>query len=395
MKNWICLSSVWLLILFAAESSFAQQASASPTTDRIVRVDSQLCPTISVSCPSFLEAGKPIEFTSSIAGGNPKALLTYTWEVYGGVLTEGQGTPAIKVSAAIPGPTVGAILRVGGLDSMCAATASCSNSNCVQVPPVAVKLDSSGVTSLGQDEARLNRVAGGPPSASAAPQDKMVIYERCPTISVSCPSDVEVGKPLEFLSSMSSLDPGAKRTYTWEVVGGELAEGQGTPTIRVKKTAPPGKGVTATLHVGGLDLMCPAIASCSTASYQVPLAEKFDSYVSVPLNNEKPLLSLLAAVLKQRPGVQGYILGYGGLQSRSVAAQKAVDRAKQYLVNELGMDERRFVTVNAGLKKEPTVELWLVPMGATPPATDPPAEPTGVNQIKTTRNTSTKSRLKH
>jgi hypothetical protein len=155
MKNCICLTSVCLLILFAGAILLAQQPSPLPTPPGTM-VPCKLCPITSVSCPSDLEVGKPVEFKSTIIGADPEAKLTYTWEVAGGELAEGQGTTAIKVNVTrSPGPTVGAYLRVGGLDPMCDTTASCSITNC-GMPPSPMKFNSYGVVSPKQERARLD-----------------------------------------------------------------------------------------------------------------------------------------------------------------------------------------------------------------------------------------------
>src|SRR2546426_9097832 len=57
----------------------------------------QHCPTVTVSCPSDLGNDKPLIFTASIIGGDPRAILTYKWTVYGGTIIQGQGTPTIKL----------------------------------------------------------------------------------------------------------------------------------------------------------------------------------------------------------------------------------------------------------------------------------------------------------
>jgi hypothetical protein len=208
---------------------------------------------------------------------------------------------------------------------------------------------------------------------------------------VSCPSDSEVGKPLEFGATFSRLDP--KRTYTWEVYGGEIAEGQGTTAIKVK-VGPTSPSVTATLTVGGLDAACSKTASCTYPIHHLrPPTIKFDSidaYDSPDINKEKQRLDLFGAALKQHPGAQAYILGYGGRRSRSDAARKATGGAKRYLVNMLGIDERRIVTVEGGFKERLTVDLWLVPAGSTPPAAEPAVDPPEVKSIKTPANKKSK-----
>lgn len=295
MKNWLRVASVCLLMLFASEISFAQKptASATPQIERLIGWEPP-CPTISVSCPSNIEVGKPVEFIATIGNLDPKLTPTYTWEVVGGVIENGQGTTAIKVNIAEnKGQTITATLTVGGLDLACSRTASCSNSNC-RMSQTPKDLNSSAAGSISQNEARLNRVAAAQPSASPPQQSKMV-HESCPSIGVSCPSDVEVGKLQVFKASVS--DPNAKLSYKWEVVGGQLIEGQGTPEIKVKLIRRLEEGVVATLRVCGLDPTCATTASCSTAIRQTRLpAAQFDSYTFVA-NKQTAQLDIFAIAL--------------------------------------------------------------------------------------------------
>jgi hypothetical protein len=155
-----------------------------------------------------------------------------------------------------------------------------------------------------------------------------------------------------------------------------------------------GQAVTATINVGGLDAACSKTASCTLPIHHLhPLTTKFDSidsYDFPEINKEKTRLDLFAAALKQHPGAQAHILGYGGRRSRSNAAQKAIGRARGYLVNVLGIDQRRIVTVDGGFKEQLTVELWLVPLGALPPVAEPKVDPAEVKSNKTTANKGSK-----
>lgn len=255
MKNCICLASVCLLLLFASGASLGQAPSASPPS-RITIGPGPFCPLIVVSSPSVIEVGKPLQFNVGMSGPTP-AEPTYTWEVVGGVIAEGQGTAEIKVNVPrTPGPTVTAKVSIGGLDLACSRTASASLSNCGMLQAVAP----DGIVSSTKDEARPS-VAAALSSPSPAAQN-----EPCPGISVSCPSDVEVGKPQVFKASVG--DSNAKLSYIWEVVGGLLVEGQGTPEIKVNLTRRLDEGVVATLRVCGLDPTCVTTGSCSTAIRQ-------------------------------------------------------------------------------------------------------------------------------
>lgn len=226
----------------------------------------------------------------------------------------------------------------------------------------------------------LVNAAGQNTPTQGQPQAPTYVQQTCPTISVSCPSHVDVGEPLWFTASIGGGNPSATPTYKWEVVGGVITEGQGTPAIIVTKVGPAGQGVTATLYVGGLDTACGKTASCSTpGAHLLPTPTKFDSYGVLPLKKEKAILDRFGAALQQQPGAQGYIFGYGARRSRAGEAQRAADRAKEYLVNKLGIDEGRITTLDGGIKEQPTVDLWLVPMGATPPPAEPTVDPTEVN----------------
>ncbi len=55
----------------------------------------------------------------------------------------------------------------------------------------------------------------------------------CPTVSVSCPSEVEPNQPITFTASVSGGDPAATWTYNWSVSAGTISSGQGTSTITV------------------------------------------------------------------------------------------------------------------------------------------------------------------
>jgi hypothetical protein len=184
----------------------------------------------------------------------------------------------------------------------------------------------------------------------------------CPTVSVSCPSDVEQGSPITFTSSVSTDQT---VTYNWSVSAGTISSGQGTSSITVDTTGLAGQTVTATLELGGLDPACSRTASCSTSVRPLPVAPtKFDEYGNIAFNDEKARLDNFAIQLQNQPGSQGYIIAYGSCEGE---AQARADRAKDYLVNTRGIDAGRLVTIDGGCRSALTVELWIVPTGATAP----------------------------
>jgi len=185
----------------------------------------------------------------------------------------------------------------------------------------------------------------------------------CPTISVSCPADVDLGAPITFTASIGG---DMNVTYNWTVSAGTISSGQGTSSITVDSSGLGGQSVTATLEVGGLDPSCSRTASCTTSvKAPNPPAVKFDEYGNIKFNDEKARLDNYAIQLQNQPGSQGYIIAYGSCEGE---AQARADRAKDYLVNTRGIDAGRLVTIDGGCMPELKVELWVVPTGATAPA---------------------------
>ncbi len=184
----------------------------------------------------------------------------------------------------------------------------------------------------------------------------------CPTVSVSCPSDVDQGSPITFTASVSSDQ---SVTYNWSVSAGTISSGQGTSSITVDTAGLGGQSVTATLELGGLDPACSRTASCTTSiRAPKPVATKFDEYGDIRFNDEKARLDNFAIQLQNAPGSTGTIVAFGTCAGQ---AQARADRAKDYLVNTRGIDAGRLTTVDGGCREDLVVELWLVPTGADAP----------------------------
>jgi hypothetical protein len=191
----------------------------------------------------------------------------------------------------------------------------------------------------------------------------------CPTVSVSCPTDVEPNAPITFTASVSGGDPNATWTYNWSVSAGTISSGQGTSTITVDTTGIGGQSVTATVSIGGADPSCTGTTASCTSSVKVapPPARKFDEYGNIRFNDEKARLDNYAIQLQNEPGSTGTIIVYGSCAGE---AQQRGDRAKDYLVNTRGIEAGRITVVDAGCASELKVQLWVVPQGAAAPTVD-------------------------
>jgi hypothetical protein len=278
------------------------------------------CPegTSSDSCtPS---ASRSVDLTADARDPDNDTLL-YTWSVTGGKLTgEGRGV-AWDLSGVNPG-TYTATVEVN---------------------------DGNGHTVNGSTAVTVADCTGCKPP--------------CPTISVSCPSDVDQGSPITFTAAVNG---GPNVTYNWSVSAGTISSGQGTSSITVDTATLGGQSVTATVELSGLDPSCSRTASCTTGVRTPPKSPvKFDEYGNIKFNDEKARLDNYAIQLQNDPTSQGYIIAYGSCAGE---AEARAQRAKDYLVNTRGIDAGRLVTVDGGCRSDLAVELWIVPTGATPPA---------------------------
>ncbi len=203
-----------------------------------------------------------------------------------------------------------------------------------------------------------------PSSAATTGQE---LERICPAISVSCSNDPKPNEPIRFTGKVTGGDPNAEPIYYWTSSHGEIIEGQGTLAITVK--ASDSQTLTGTLTVFGYNKRCGNIASCSTPPNcrLILPPEKLDSYGQLTTQERNLRLDRFLAALNDRPGAQGYILGYRSSSSPAGAAEKAIAEAREYLIS-VGIEDRRIVTVNTGLIEEFMVELWVVPTGSVPPA---------------------------
>ena len=119
------------------------------------------CPTLKMTGPSDdVTAGQSMYFTANVSGGDAKAYPTYSWSVSAGMISSGQGTPAITVdSTGIEGQSVTATVDVGGLAPQCSR--SVSSTGFVKAAIKAQKYDEFGSINLEDEWARLDNFAIG------------------------------------------------------------------------------------------------------------------------------------------------------------------------------------------------------------------------------------------
>ena len=188
----------------------------------------------------------------------------------------------------------------------------------------------------------------------------------CPAVEISCPTAVEIDKPLTFTSRSTGGTPGISPVYNWTVSAGTITAGQGTDTITVDTAGLAGQTIRASLSVGGYNLEC--AADCAV-SIPVPklTSRRFDEFPDISRNDEKARLDNFVIELQNDPTATAYVIVYPRKSGKRGEVQQHAARVVDYLVNSRGFDQHRIVTLVGPVRDQLDVELWITPQGATPP----------------------------
>ncbi|HWO01973.1 MAG TPA: OmpA family protein [Blastocatellia bacterium] len=209
----------------------------------------------------------------------------------------------------------------------------------------------------------------------------------CPTVSCDVranPSTVTVGDKVTFSATATGAD---SPTFTWSTTGGTLSSTSGSEVSLDTTGASPGQ-ITVSVNVSTsrtrCDQPCPG-GSCSTyVTVNPPVITKpdvvspcgpiFFPYNSARINNEhKACLDDIAVKLQQDPRSAVVIDGHRDSSERVGISLTRANNARDYLVNEKGVDSARITVRNFGdTCPHPTgdanlnrrVEFWYVPDGA-------------------------------
>lgn len=201
----------------------------------------------------------------------------------------------------------------------------------------------------------------------------------CPfPVDVSAPEKVNEGEIITFAADVSYGGTAGLR-YTWTVnpTAAKVISGAGTPTITVDSTGLGGQRVIATLVVddGSTDPTCrqsaQTVATVTAPERKVIVAREFDECDNCTFDDQKARLDNLAVELQNDPSARAYVIAYGGRYSPLAQVEVLMKRARDYIVEQRGIDASRLTIINGGFREDDNVELWVVPAGATPPRATP------------------------
>ena len=215
---------------------------------------------------------------------------------------------------------------------------------------------------------------------------KKTIKMPCPyTVEVSAPSVVNDGDLITFVSAVYYNGPGVL-SYAWSVSpsSAKLVRGAGTNAITVDSTGLGGQSITATLIAedGSGDTRCRQMAQASVPVVAPPSPKptprEYDKFPVIAFDDIKARLDPYASELQNAPDTTAYVFVYGGRTSRAGTADKLVERTRDYLVRNRGLDPARLVIANGGYRENEMYELWIVPPGADLPQPSPSVSPSEV-----------------
>jgi hypothetical protein len=195
--------------------------------------------------------------------------------------------------------------------------------------------------------------------------------QTCGVLSVEGPGDVKPGETIIFKAQIRSTALMNKPALNWKLTAGTIVNGQGTNEISVDTAGLGGQDVTATLEMVGVPVGCSSAASRTTrVSLPIACGLAFDQYGDLKFEDEKARLDNFAVQIQMQPTASGYIGMYAGAETYPDEASERLNRAKTYLVDFRKTEPNRVITVDCGFSSELTVQLYIVPFGASLPACD-------------------------
>ncbi len=195
----------------------------------------------------------------------------------------------------------------------------------------------------------------------------------CPKINISGPSFItQSGEPMVFTANIENADEKYIKSYIWTVDNGTIIEGQGTSSIKVDTNGLSGQTITATLTLSLDDFLkdCGNTASEVGVITEMPKARLIERMQNPNCEYRQMIMDVFFTELNNDPNAMGYIFTFGS--PRRVAE---VERKIRANLKWRKFDSSRITFVNGGGRsKKPTIEFWLVPIGADIPTPEPPVE---------------------
>jgi hypothetical protein len=189
----------------------------------------------------------------------------------------------------------------------------------------------------------------------------------CGIVDIDGPSEVDAGAPLVFKAKITGMIHTTKPEFKWYLSAGTITSGQGTEEITVDTAGLGGSVVIATVELSGEPVGCKGTASKTIKVKAITCGFPFDRYGDIKFSDEKARLDNIAVQLMNQPLSTASILMSAGKVTFENETSEHLARAKSYLVNVREVDPNRIVTVDCGFSQDLSIQLYVVPLGATVP----------------------------
>jgi hypothetical protein len=178
----------------------------------------------------------------------------------------------------------------------------------------------------------------------------------CPPISITGPAGfVKEGDIAYYTANIGDVGKNYDLRFIWSVSSGSIAKGQGTLRVGVVQNE---RQQTVTLNVEGLPSECPNNVSESEIVDRAPQAEKLAQFAPTALSEE--LLRKVAMAGQDNPTSQLFVFVPSSDEIQPIAARL------YGAIPDYRVDFER-LTFLENRTKNSLIQVWLVPLGATPP----------------------------
>lgn len=103
-----------------------------------------------------------------------------------------------------------------------------------------------------------------------------------------------------------------------------------------------------------------------------PAPGKIDEWGAISCDDLLSRMDNFAAALRDDESSRAFIVSYGGRRTLPGRLISYAEIVKPYLTAVRGIEPGRIFSVAGGERERMSIEVWVVPAGATPPVPDPP-----------------------
>lgn len=192
----------------------------------------------------------------------------------------------------------------------------------------------------------------------------------CPQVELRAPQEqiVKDGEQVGFAVVLAGGTPVSTPMIVWSTSAGSIASGQGTRNVRVDTNgAGQDRQLRVDVWVGGYPPECSVQGS--TTLRVAPPASKVSEFGEIALEQENEMLKEFATALMSSND-NAYVFGYAGRNNVRGYTNATLKRIKTQLIAD-GIPYERIAFIDGGFREKPSIELWVVPVGADAPRATP------------------------